>query len=481
VTDLPGVSMPEKSTRADAQRPNIVLCVMDDHQHDALSVAGHPVVETPFLDQLAQEGCRFSQALMPGGTSPAVCMPSRAMIHTGRSLFHIEGCGGVIPPAHPTLGEMLRKQGYCTFHTGKWHQDEASFNRSFDSGQAIFFGGMSDPWNVGLYDYDPSGEYGNHLPRIPDPMRSNTIVPVRGDYIEAGRHCTDIFCDHAAQFIRDTETTKPFFLSVALMAPHDPRTAPPAYHERYQAKEIELPEAFMTSCPVDTGALAIRDECLAAQPRDPAEIKQHLAAYYAMISHLDDGLRRIMDAVVARGLTENTWFVFTSDHGLALGRHGLMGKQNLFEHSIRVPLIVRAPGVKPGQIRTDPVWHYDLYATLLNAAGATSPSDTDARDLFTDRQGKDALDDKPLYFAYCSTIRGLRQGPYKWIEYAHKDYRSTQLFDLANDPQELHDLAQAPEHAARASAMSRLLREVASSSGDHQHPLGQAFWALAGG
>ena len=463
-------------------RPNIVLCVMDDHQHDALGVCGHPVADTPFLDQLAERGTRFANARMPGGTSPAVCMPSRAMLHTGRPLFELEDAGARIPENHPTLGELLGGAGYTTFHTGKWHNDRASLHRAFASADEVFLGGMSDPWNTPLFYHDPEGNYDAMLPMIRDPMYSNEVKWRPGDHVHAGCHCTDVFCDRAARFLRDWDGERPLFLSVALMAPHDPRTAPPEYHARIDPASVPLPENFMESPPADTGVLDVRDEHLAAKPRQPDEVRHHIADYHAMIRHLDDGLGRIMAAVDAAGAREDTVFVFTSDHGLGLGQHGHMGKQNVYEHSIRVPLIVAGPGVPTGAVRAEDVLHLDLFATLARLGGAVPPEGVASRDLDLSETGgaaRDAAEDPPerRYFAHGIGVRGYREGDRKLIEYAHGDYRFTELFDLREDPLELRNLAADAACADEVVRLRSAMRTAADAAGDPGHPAGEEFWA----
>ena len=125
-------------------KPNILLFFTDDQRFDTLGALGHPHVKTPNVDRLMARGTTFTHAHIPGGTSGAICMPSRAMLHTGRTLFHLEGAGNTVPDDHTMLGERLQQEGYRTFGTGKWHNGHAAFARSFSDGGEIFFGGMGD-------------------------------------------------------------------------------------------------------------------------------------------------------------------------------------------------------------------------------------------------------------------------------------------------------------------------------------------------
>ena len=459
------------------RRPNIVLCVMDDHRHDALGVCGTPGVQTPFLDALAARGMRFTHAFMPGSTVPAVCAPSRAMLHSGRSLFRLHHNGQQIPAAHPLLGACLRKVGYDTFHTGKWHNGKASLHRGFAYADEIFFSGMNDPWNTPLHHHDPTGRYEARLPVIREPGESNRVDYRDGDHVYAGRHSTDIFCDRAADYIRSHDGGCPFFLSLALMAPHDPRTAPPGYHARAEQADLPLPPNFRAYPAHDTGALEVRDERLAPRPRTPEEIRRHRADYYAMVHHLDDGLARVMAALRARGLEEETLFVFTSDHGIAIGEHGLMGKQNLYEHSIRVPLIVAGPGIPAGTVRTDSVLHLDCFRSLCRAAGADTPAEVEGRNLEWSRAVREEEPgDARAYFAYRDSIRALRSGEFKLIEYGGPVPRATELFHLAEDPWETCDLAHTAAQSTRLRELRARLRKAADAAGDSEHPLGTVFW-----
>ena len=157
-------------------QPNVLFILTDDQRFDTIRALGNPDILTPNLDRLAARGAAFTRAHIPCGTSGAVCMPSRAMVHTGRTLFHLDREGQSIPPEHTTLGECFQAAGYRTFGTGKWHNGTASFARSFCDGGAIFFGGMWDHWNVPICDYDPTGAYANEVNVIQNPHASNAVT-----------------------------------------------------------------------------------------------------------------------------------------------------------------------------------------------------------------------------------------------------------------------------------------------------------------
>ena len=140
-------------------KPNIVFFFTDDQRFNTIHALGNDEIITPNIDRLVANGVAFTHAHIPCGTSGAVCMPSRAMLNTGRSLFHIEGAGQSIPDDHTTIGEALQGAGYRTFGTGKWHNGARAYARSFTDGDEIFFGGMADHWNVPAFHYDPTGQY----------------------------------------------------------------------------------------------------------------------------------------------------------------------------------------------------------------------------------------------------------------------------------------------------------------------------------
>jgi arylsulfatase A-like enzyme len=257
------------------------------------------------------------------------------------------------------------------------------------------------------------------------------------------------------------------------MAPHDPRTMPEKFKAMYDPDTIELPPNFMPEHRIDTGALRIRDEKLAAFPRDPAEIRRHIAEYYGMISHLDDALGRVVAALARNGQLEKTIIVFTGDNGLAVGQHGLMGKQSLYEHSVRVPLIFAGPGVPVGEQRDALVYLLDIFPTLCDLTGMAIPPSVEGFSLVPClRDSRHAVRDR-LLLAYADSIRGVTDGDFKLIEYASGD---TQLFDLARDPAEMHNLAGQAGFADKVSAMRAQLAGLATAWDDAAHPTGKAFY-----
>jgi len=460
-----------------SDRPNVLFFFTDDQRFDTLAALGNPHIRTPNMDCLTARGATFTHAHIPGGTSGAVCMPSRAMLHTGRTLFHLEGAGNSIPADHVTLGEHLRGCGYRTFGTGKWHNGRPAFARSFTDGAEIFFGGMTDHWNVPAYDFDPSGRYDAKCPLVPDAFRSKEETLRDCSHIIAGKHSSELLADGAVRFLETYDADDPFFMYVSFLAPHDPRVMPEPYRSMYDPDEIELPENFAIQHPFDAGVHPIRAELLAAYPRKPGQVREHIADYYAMITHLDAQFGRVLQALEERGETENTIVVFAGDNGLAVGRHGLFGKQNLYDHSVRVPLVFAGPGVPQG-VRTDAfAYLLDIFPTLCELTGGQVPASVEGRSLVGAMQRPEEKVRDALYLAYERLHRGVRTRTHKLIEYNIGGARHTQLFDLREDPHECRDLSGDPVQADLLGELRGRLAELRDAWDDRQTEWGEIFWS----
>ena len=310
------------------------------------------------MDRLVAKGTAFTNAHIMGGTHVAVCMPSRAMMLTGRTLFSLENQGQCIPPEHVTFPEKFRASGYETCHVGKWHQDTESHHRSFSTGRKIYgfqkngwYETCNGHWHTPVYDYDPTGQYEQDTFYNDPPLE-----PFQGPFETTktkGKHSAEMLTDSALDYMRERREAAddaPYLMYFAHLAPHDPRQYPARLNERYNRDTVSLPESFATTHPFDNGEMYVRDELLEAMPRRPEAVQQHVADYYAIIAHVDEQVGRILDDLEATGEDKNTIVILAGDNGLACGQHGLMGKQNLYEHSIRVPLIMAGPGIPANQL-----------------------------------------------------------------------------------------------------------------------------------
>ena len=468
------------------RKPNVLFILTDDQRYDTIHALGNDQISTPNMDSLAQEGSTFTRASIMGGTCPAVCMPSRAMIMSGRYLFRLEGKGREIPTSHATLPETLSDAGYRTHHVGKWHQDRASFNRSFHDAARIF--GFADGWykqygghwNVPVHDYDATGEYPHEEAYILHEDRE-TRLPVEAGV--GGVHSNELFVDAAVDFLDDYGTgqhveegpDKPFFMYLSFVAPHDPRQAPNQFEAMYSSETVSLPDNFLPRHPFDNGELRIRDEALEAWPRRPHAIRRHIADYYSLISHTDAQIGRVIEKLKQMGEYENTIIVLAGDNGLAVGQHGLMGKQNLYDHSIRVPLIFRGPGI-PRNMRTDSLCYLlDIFPTLCDCLDLPVPGSVDGTSLLPAMQEPVCSIRPSHFYGYRSCQRAVRNERFKLIEYVTVFGRTTQLFDVQEDPWEMNNLADNSEYEKHVEELRSELRQWRQTAGDTRSSE-KAFW-----
>lgn len=424
-----------------SQRPNVLFLFSDDQRADSLHCQGNPHIKTPTLDSIAARGTTLTRAYCMGSSQGAVCVPSRAMLMTGRSLFRVQESIG----KQGTWPEQFAAAGYKTFITGKWHNGTPSLLKTFQSGKAVFIGGMHDPYSVPLHDIGPS----------------RTLENKRNQ----PEHAVQIFADAAIEFLaQQKENPDPFLCYVAFNAPHDPRIAPKTYHERFLKNPPPPPSNFLPQHPFNNGALTIRDEHLAPWPRTPEAVSQHLGDYYAYIEYLDDQIARILRALEATGKADNTLIVFSSDHGLAIGSHGLLGKQNLYDHSMRAPLLIAGPNVKAGKTSDALCYLFDIFPTLGELADIKAPEGSEGKSLAKFLQSESAGPRDAVLTAYTKVQRAIREDRWKLI--AYPQINRFQLFDLQNDPSEMHDLAGKPEYEAERNRLTNRLRDLQREAGD---------------
>jgi arylsulfatase A-like enzyme len=412
----------------------------------------------------------FTNAYIMGASSPAVCSPSRASLFSGLTLWNLENQGKwgfEISDKYTTLPEVFRAAGYETFATGKNEPGRGGhFNRAFSSGAKILFKGMTrSQYRLPLHSYSADGYS----------RKTRTV--------HKGTHSAKVYANACIEFLQDqAKRDKPFFAYVSFQTPHDPRQSPEAFRSQYNNDEMPLPESFKPRHPFDNGMLKIRDERLAGFPREPDEIRKHIADYFALIDFTDAQIGRILDALKQTDQRRNTIIVFASDNGLAVGRHGLMGKQNVYDHSVHVPMIVAGPGIPSGQQRDQLCYIYDIYPTLCERAGLETPDTVQFKSLNDVIADPDAAHRDHLYFAFMSWQRAIQKGRYKLIEYCVGDDRHTQLFDLKKDPHETNNLAHKARYASTVERLRNLLEKerVRLNDGDTPYPFtdkqGETFW-----
>jgi arylsulfatase A-like enzyme len=421
-----------------AGQPNILFLFADDQRADTIAALGNPIIKTPNLDRLVRAGVSFNRAYMQGGMHGATCVPSRAMLLSGRSLFRIDEK----LQRDETWPEAFRRAGYTPFMSGKWHNGQPSLARIFPNARGVFVGGMTNPMKAALCDVTS----GN--------LTKSKVAP---------KHACAVFADEAIGFLK-AHHGGPFFCYVPFDAPHDPHIVPEDFPIHYTADDIPLPPNFLPQHPWDNGEMTIRDEELLPHPRPPAALRQMLADYYRYISYLDAQIGRVLDALEASPYARNTLVVFAADSGVARGSHGLIGKQNLYEHSIRVPLVIKGPGIPAGK-RTDAMcFLFDVLPTLGKLCDVPAPETSEGID-FGGTLRDPATPARPhLMFAYRNLQRAVRDERWKLIRYPLVD--KTQLFDLLTDPQETTNLADRPEHAAKVGELMDLLEKQQLQFGD---------------
>jgi arylsulfatase A-like enzyme len=251
---------------------------------------------------------------------------------------------------------------------------------------------------------------------------------------------------------------------------------PERFLRMYDPELIEVPKNFLPKHPFDLGRLRVRDELLAGFPRTPDEIRRHLAEYYAMITHLDFEIGRVLFELERTDRIEDPIVLLAGDNGLAIGQHGLMGKQNCYDHSVHVPLVLNGPDIPKGQQFDDFVYLMDIFPTLCELSGTATPDSVEGVSLCEALQDRHGGSRRSLFFAYEQFQRSVRDERFKLIEYAVRGKRTTQLFDLHNDPREMENLA---GRSAAATTLERLRSELVkwkNAWGDEASLWGRKFW-----
>lgn len=428
----------EAARGEEPRRPNFVFILADDQAPETLSVYGNRTCETPQLDRLAREGMTFTDAHHMGSWSGAVCLPSRTMIMTGRTVWRIPGAPGMRrapdfrqEAASASLPAVFNRAGYDTFRTCK-------IGNSFREANAIF--------------------------------QTRREATKRGGAPETGSAWHG---DQAVKFLQDRAARgdeDPFLMYFGLSHPHDPRDATPELAAKYGADnagpaDAPNPQApplqinYLPAHPFPHGHPRLRDE-VAVQgvrgKRDEATIRNELGREYACIENIDRQVGRVLKQLEATGELDNTYVIYTADHGIAVGRHGLTGKQNLYEHTWRVPFIVRGPGIEPGSRAAGYIYLLDLLPTLCDLAGIEPPRSCEGLSFRPVLEGKRERMRDHVYGVYAGgTKPGMRSiktaDGWKLIKYdvLGGQVRETQMFNLNDNPHEFLTEHHAPDVVQR--------------------------------
>jgi arylsulfatase A-like enzyme len=427
-------------------KPNILFIFADDQCYQTVNAMGGKELITPSLDRLAGAGVAFTHAYNMGGWHGAVCVASRTMLNTGLSVWHANRAESSLDQwdkEGKLWSNLMEKAGYQTFMAGKWHVKIPPDSIFQHTGHV----------RGGMPRQSPEGY---NRPQGPEDKEWTPWDTRFGGFWEGGKHWSEVLADEAIDFLelaRDSDD--PFFMYVAFNAPHDPRQSPKEYVDMYPLENIAVPASFQPLYPdmelIGCGK-GLRDERLAPFPRTEYAVKVNRQEYYAIISHMDSQLERILEALEKSGEMENTYIVFTADHGLSCGNHGLLGKQNMYDHSMRVPLFVTGPGIPRGRRVGADVYLQDVMPTILELAGAEVPGHIEYHSLqpFTDGSRSKSYYDA-IYGCYMDQQRMVRQEGFKLILYPYAS--EMLLFDLDNDPDEIVNLAGKDEYQERKSSL----------------------------
>ena len=463
------------------QRPNVMIIVTDDQSPLTLSCYGDEHCDTPNLDELAAAGMVLDQVYHMGSMSGAVCSPSRTMIMSGRTLWHLPPRGKKVKKENVgaveanqilnnTIPAVFNRAGYETFRTCKKGNSYALANALFST--------VRDKTCRKAGDDDGSQWHGRQVMEFLDARE------------------------------RSRSSQKPFLIYFGFSHPHDPRVGREDLLAKYGAENRTkpptktnpdappLPITWLPEHPFHHGHPGLRDEVKVPgvlTSRTEATIRNELGREYACIENVDEQIGLVLDRLKQTGDLTNTYVVFTSDHGISVGRHGLTGKQNLYEHTWRVPFLVAGPGIEPGGRAPANGYLLDILPTICELTGVEIPETAQGKSLKPVLMGQRDVVRDALYGCYCGGtkpgMRSVRKGNWKLIKYDTMDgtVRETQLFNLAENPNELlaqhHDprviertgytpkpqeidLAELPEHSEKLAELEALLLTEMERLGD---------------
>jgi len=453
-------------------RPNFLFILADDQSYETIQALGHKELMTPNLDRLVEQGTSFTNAYNMGGWHGAICVASRSMLNTGRTLWRAreqEDHLDHLAKNNELWPQLLKVAGYETYFTGKWHV-KTDPEIVFDHVAHERPGMPPDQWGQMMPGVvDPDIEFMKTIPGYVRPVigEPDTWSPYdrsQGGYWEGGKHWSEVIVEDAEVFLKTAAASdQPYFMYLAFNAPHDPRQSPKRFVDMYPLDKITVPASFLPEYPYKEAigcVPSIRDEALAPFPRTEFAVKTHRQEYYALISHLDEQIGRILAALEKTGKADNTYIIFTSDHGLACGNHGFMGKQNMYDHSMKVPFIVVGPEVPQNSRNPELIYLQDAVPTTLHLAGIKKPGYVEFNNLWpliTEAEAKSPYN--TIYGAYqTDEQRMIREGDYKLIVYPKAG--RVRLFNVRKDPEETIDLCGNPSHWKKIHDLFSKLQEV---------------------
>jgi arylsulfatase A-like enzyme len=474
--DVRASTAPKDTGMPEKERPayNVIFILTDDQRYDELGFM-NPVIDTPNMDRIAHEGVHFRNAFV----TTALCSPSRASILTGQYMHNHGVVDNNEPPRPGTVffPRYLQQAGYETAFIGKWHMGEkASTGGKLDDPQPGF-----DHWVsfAGQGDYYPIDRNGR-----------KSVLNVNGTHVEQKGYITDELTDYALEWLQHRESEKPFFMYLSHKAVHA-NFAPAKRHEdQYADRTVPVPES-QADTPENR-----RGKPLWAQNQrnswhgvdfpyhSQLDVQSYKMQYHRALSAVDDGIGQLFEWLEASGNLDNTFVFLMGDNGFLFGEHGLIDKRNAYEESMRVPLLMRGPGVEGGLVVEEMVANIDIAPTMLDIAGVPSYDHFDGRSFFplAVQQSELPWRDELLYeyyweFNYPSTPTtfALRTPDFKFIQY-HGIWDTDELYDMRNDPRESSNLINDPAYLPVIADMrQRLFDKLKNRDGQHTIPYTEKF------
>ncbi|MFI3306212.1 MAG: sulfatase-like hydrolase/transferase [Rikenellaceae bacterium] len=455
-------------------KPNFLFIIADDHCYNALESLNMDGLKTPNLDKLRASGTYFSHAFNQGSWVPAISMASRSMLVTGQNVWNVreysENSRTVVSQTPAKDGEKvvktyklnensywpqyMKSAGYDTYFAGKWHNTgivEQLFDhyRNVRGGMAQqhkdcyrrnFIEGRADKWQP----YDTSF----------------------GGYWEGGTHWSKVLKDDALYYFDQIEKSdKPFFMYLGFNAPHDPRQSPKEYVDMYPTSEVSVPTNFVPKYEYADQigcSQKLRDERLAPFPRTEYSVKVNRQEYFASITYMDKQIGDIVAKLKASGEFDNTYIIYTADHGLAVGDHGMLGKQNMYDASLRVPFFISGPDIPQGKQIDDLIYLQDAMATIMDLAGSKYMDNVAFKSVMPLIRGESGRD--AVYGGYTTFQRMVRNDKYKMIIYPEAEV--IRLYDIQKDPLEMNDIANEKGNREILSQLYARFKELQIEMGD---------------
>lgn len=425
------------SCKKGAKSPNFVFFLTDDQRWDGMSCAGNPVIKTPNMDRIAQQGIRFENMFV----TTSLCGPSRASFLTGKYVHNhgVRRNGEGLSKDQVTFPEMLKQAGYETAFIGKWHNTDQGKDRGFDY----------------TFGFKGQGRYNN-------PIISENFGPEK----EYEGYVTDILTNHAIQFLEKGHE-KPFCLLLWFKAPHRSWIPAKRFEDLYKDMTMPEPPTFHDDYQGRPDAIKNTDMRI-GDFDDVPDLDTFLKSYYRTLAGVDENVGRVLDVLDRLDLTDETVVAYSGDNGFFLGEHHFFDKRLMYEPSIRVPLLVRYPKmIKPGSTNQELVLNVDVGPTILDLAGVAIPPDVDGKSVKSLLQGisvpwrKDFLYEYYEYPAVHSVRknRGVRTKRWKYIHY-FEEPEEFELYDIQNDPEEMNNLYGNPAYQDVVAQLRERLNEL---------------------